>query len=53
VKNLQVLPAPSCEEEHGSEEDDNVDTFFVIGRHGWDVDQWFIYGDPIYDIVRA
>jgi hypothetical protein len=39
----------SCDEKHGSQKDDDVGTPFVIGRHRWDVNCWFIHGDLIYD----
>jgi hypothetical protein len=33
----------------GGQEDDDVDTLLVIGRHRWDVYFWFSHGDPIYE----
>jgi hypothetical protein len=32
------FPLSSCDKQHGSQEDDDVGTLFVIGRHRWDVD---------------
>jgi hypothetical protein len=36
----------SCEEEHDSQEDDDVSTLFVIGRHRWDVNIGFFIEIP-------
>jgi hypothetical protein len=39
---------PLCKEEHGSQEDEDLSTLFLIGRHRWDLDHCFFCGDPIY-----
>lgn len=46
-QEIASVSASSCDKQHSSQEDDDVDTLFVIGRHRWDVDCWFLHEDPI------
>jgi hypothetical protein len=38
------------DEKHGSQNHDDIGTFFLVRRRRWDIDCCFFLGDPIYDI---
>jgi hypothetical protein len=48
-ENIACASTSSCDKQYGSQDDDDVGTLFVISGHRWDVDHWFLHGDPIYD----
>jgi hypothetical protein len=43
------LVNPSFDEEHDDHEIENIDDFFHIERHRWDMHCFHFDGDPIYD----
>lgn len=48
-EEFAYVSTSTCNDQHGSQEKNDMDAFLVIGRHGWDVDNCFIQGDRIYD----